>query len=81
MQEIQSYGKLILSEVFLKEIFISFSVCFRIDLLRKAKAAYIKFSGSKEKINHFLIMGYSKLYSCNENVLGLGLISSDSTYF
>ena len=37
-------------------------------ILRKAKAAY-EFSGSKEKINHFLFMDDLKLYSRNEKGL------------
>ena len=39
-------------------------------ILRKAKAAY-EFSGSKERINHLLIMDDLKLYSCNEKGLDL----------
>ena len=37
-------------------------------ILRKTKVAY-EFSGSKEKINHFLFMGNLKLYSRNEKEL------------
>ena len=39
-------------------------------ILRKAKAAY-EFSGSKEKINHLLLMDDLKLYSRNEKELDL----------
>ena len=55
---------------FSRRLYISFSVCFKIDhLLRKVKAAY-EFPGRKEKINHYLLfMDDLKLYSRNEKEL------------